>query len=164
MTLHRLFLTEDVASAMRSAAAMAYPLETGGILVGVMRDGEPWVTSAIELADARKTTSSFVIPFGVTPTSVDLARRRDARVGYLGDWHCHPANVGASSIDRATLGRNAKRSTRSEELPTILIVLRRAEHVWEIEALADAGNGPSPIELLLTGSLPPSIDASKQEC
>ena len=45
----QILLSETAAAAMKTAAAAAHPLETGGILIGVNADGVPWVTHVIEI-------------------------------------------------------------------------------------------------------------------
>jgi proteasome lid subunit RPN8/RPN11 len=155
MNPERVFVAERVLEALRRSAEKARPLETGGILVGVLRDGEPWITSAVEVIDERRTSASFVIPYGVTPIAVEAAMEHDGRVGYVGDWHSHPANVAASPTDKATLRREARRKTRPRKLPAILIVVRDTDTGWCVDALRDRGSGPAPIEVVMTGPMGP---------
>jgi proteasome lid subunit RPN8/RPN11 len=150
----RVFIVEDVFELLRNRAERARPVETGGVLAGVLRDGDPWITAAIEVIDEGRTSSRFVIPAGVTPLAIDAARSRDSRVGYVGDWHSHPANVPASSTDKATLRRNAGRRHRLRQLPAILIVVRDTEAGWQLDVVRDFGVGPTPAEYVLTGPLP----------
>ena len=71
MTTDRVFIAEWVADELKAMAEAARPLETGGVLVGVLRDGEPWITNAVQVVDERSTRASFEIPKGVTPIAVD---------------------------------------------------------------------------------------------
>ena len=155
MTLERVYVAEQVVSMLRECAEHARPLETGGILVGVLRDGEPWITSALEVIDHGRTSARFVIPFGITPMAVEAAREHDGRMGYVGDWHSHPADISASPTDRATLRRNARRARRQKNVPTILLVVRNTEAGWCVDALGDIGSGPAPVEIVLTGQCRP---------
>lgn len=147
------FISENVVALFRERAELSRPLETGGVLVGVLRDGAPWITAAIEIIDRGRTSASFVIPAGTTPLAVEAARLRDGRVGYLGDWHSHPANVPASGTDRATLRGNARRRGKPREVPALLVVVRDAGTEWEIDVLRDAGGVQMPAEFVLTGPL-----------
>lgn len=155
MKAERVFVAEQVLESLRRSAEKARPLETGGILVGVLRDGEAWVTSAVEVIDECRTSASFVIPYGVTPIAVEAAMEHDRRVGYLGDWHSHPANVAASLTDKATLRCEARRKTRPRKVPAILIVVRDTDTGWCVDALRDRGSGPAPIEVVMTGPMGP---------
>lgn len=147
------FVTGDVLVLVRAWSERARPLETGGVLAGVLRDGAPWITAAIEVIDTSRTGASFVIPAGVTPLAIDAARFRDARLGYIGDWHSHPANVPASTTDRLTLRRNARRLRCRREVPAILVVVRDSEEGWQIDVLRDAGLGVASVEYVETGPL-----------
>jgi Prokaryotic homologs of the JAB domain len=153
MTLERVYVNERVLSSLRQSAEQARPLETGGILVGVLRDGEPWITSAVEVIDFGRTSTRFVIPFGATPMAVEAEMERDGRVGYIGMWHSHPANLAASPTDKATLRRDARRRTRPKKVPAILFVVRDTDVGWCVDALRDRGSGPAPVEIVLTGPM-----------
>lgn len=155
MTPERVFVAEGVLASLRRSAEESRPLETGGVLVGVLRDGEPWITSVVEVIDETRTSASFVIPYGVTPIAVAAAREQDDRVGYIGLWHSHPANVPASPTDKATLGRDARRRTRLKKVPAILVVVRDTSDGWCVDSLRDDGTGAAPIEIVLTGPMGP---------
>ncbi len=148
----RVFVTETVLGTLRELAEASRPLETGGVLVGVLRDDEPWVVAVIEIAYPFRTSSSYVIPHDATPLAVDVARERDGRLGYLGDWHSHPATGPASHTHRPTLRRNARRR-KPRPVPTLLFLVRDAPDGWEIDAMEDDAWNARPIEVVLTGSL-----------
>jgi hypothetical protein len=153
MRPERVFVVEGVLESLRRSAEVSRPLETGGVLVGVLRDGEPWITAAVEVIDETRTSASFVIPYGATPLAVAAAQRQDDRVGYVGLWHSHPANVPASKTDKATLARDARRRSRLKKVPAILVVVRDSSHGWCIDVLRDDGTGPSSVQVVLTGPM-----------
>lgn len=153
MTTDRVFIAEWVADELKAMAEAARPLETGGVLVGVLRDGEPWITNAVQVVDERSTRASFEIPKGVTPIAVEAAQAADPRVGYIGDWHSHPANASASPTDKKTLGREARRRTRPKKVPAVMIVVRDAGPDWCLDVLRDRGSGPAAAEVVLTGPI-----------
>lgn len=153
MSAGRVFIAEQVIAMLWHSAADAKPLETGGVLVGVLRDDEPWITSAFEVIDVGRTSASFVIPAGVTPMAVEAAQDYDGRVGFIGMWHSHPANVPASPTDKATLRREASRRGRTKNVPAIMIVVRDTEAGWCLDAVRDTGKGPQPVEIVLTGPI-----------
>lgn len=148
------FVAESVLVTLRAFAEASRPLETGGVLVGVLRDDQPWITTALEIQDPVRTSSRFVIPRGATPIAIDVAREKDPRVGYLGDWHSHPANLPASGMDRTTLRRTARRRGPSAAR-AIMIVIRDSPDGWQVDALEDDGKVARPIDLVATGDLRP---------
>jgi proteasome lid subunit RPN8/RPN11 len=148
-----LLLSESAHASMIAAATKAHPNETGGILIGVhTNDGHPWVTRSIEIATDDRGHHHYKIPSGATQPSVHAARRTDSRLGYLGDWHSHPADVGPSGTDLATLALYSIKHPRTPN-PTLIVVRNttdgRALDVRRIVTVA-----PRPCELHLTGDLP----------
>jgi integrative and conjugative element protein (TIGR02256 family) len=152
--MKRAWITESAHNVLVDLAGQSAPLETGGILVGVLRDDDPWIVMAVEIEDPGRGRSRFTIPQDVTPAVIELTRQIDARFGYVGDWHTHPANLPTSEIDKGTLQRSARRPRRGKQ-PALLIVVRARPEGWDVEAFADAGAGAEPLELRLTGELPP---------
>lgn len=147
-----LVLSESAQAAMFTAATTAFPNETGGILVGVHVDGHPWVTRAIEIATADRGRHHYKIPAGATQPAVRAARTADPRLGYLGDWHSHPADVGPSPTDLATLALFSVRHPRSPN-PTLVIV-RNAGDGHVIDPRRIVAITPRACEVRLTGDLP----------
>lgn len=150
---------------MIAAAAKAHPRETGGILIGVHAvGGHPWVTHAIEITTSDRGPHHYKIPSGATQPSVHTARRRDPRLGYLGDWHSHPADIGPSPTDLATLGFYSIKHPRTPN-PT-LIVVRNIADGRALDARRIVSVKPRPCELRLTGDLPhelPTPDTTQGE-
>ena len=138
---------------MTSAARRSHPIETGGILVGVHVDGQPWITSAIEISSPDRGRRHFKIPAGATQRAVLSARQGDPRLGYLGDWHSHPKCLGPSPTDRATLALISFKHPR-EPNPT-MIVVRRCSSDYELDARRMIVATPRSCEVRLTGDLPP---------
>lgn len=155
MTPEEVFIAEPVADNMRAWAEASRPLETGGVLVGVLRDGAPWVTSAVLVKYARRSGTSFEIPRGATPVAVEMAQQHDPRVGFLGFWHSHPANAPASPTDKATLRRAGRRRSRPKDVPAVMVVVRDSGSEWCLDVLRDRGAGPAPAAVTYTGPLSP---------
>lgn len=147
-------IAEKAQSTMMIAAARAHPVETGGILVGVHVDGQPWVTGAMEIVTADRGRSHFRIPAGATQPAVLRARAFDQRLGYLGDWHSHPADVGPSRTDMASLGVISMRHPLQPN-PT-QIVVRRTDHGYVLDARRIVGLAPRTCVIELTGGLAPT--------
>ncbi|WP_099021945.1 Mov34/MPN/PAD-1 family protein [Mycolicibacterium palauense] len=151
-TSTQLWLTEAAHTTMTTAAAQAHPDETGGILVGVYLDGHPWVITAIEIPTADRGRSHYRIPGGTDHPAVLAARTADHRLGYLGDWHSHPHDVGHSPTDLASLALISITTPRQPN-PT-QIVVRRTEHGYTLDARRIVTLIPRACTFTLTGGLP----------
>jgi hypothetical protein len=119
---------------MVDAALGADGTETGGILVGVYSGGTPLITHALEVASQNPSRNRFQIPAGITHHLVDCVRRVDPRLGYLGEWHTHPADVRASDVDLSTM-RHIARRLRGEPVSPLLLVWRMTgPHRYDVDA------------------------------
>jgi len=132
MSTKTLLISESAAATMRRAAAAAYPDETGGILLGVRSGNTPWVVRAEEFVESTRGRNHFQIEAGATSAAVQRAQSDDIRLGYLGDWHSHPADIGPSRMDLWTLRRYS--TVGPGGLATTLIVVRRQNHRWVLDS------------------------------
>ena len=103
MRASELLITESAERSIIAAARAAHPFETGGILVGVRSRSRPWVALAPVINTRESALNRYQIPAGVTRHLVRSIRSGDSRLGYLGDWHVHPADAGPSALDRSTM-------------------------------------------------------------
>ena len=148
------FVVEDALTSLRALAATASPFETGGLLVGVTTADSVWIAGFVELHGTKRHRSRFVIPAGATHPAIDRLRDEDARLGYLGDWHSHPADVGPSSIDFSTLQDLALGSLGQRRL---LGLVRRVGTTWDFELWAvNRLRRPRRADYELTGPIPPT--------
>jgi hypothetical protein len=92
----------------------------------------PWVVQAATVASVVRGRTRFELPAGVRPASVEKARVVDQRVGYLGDWHSHPSDIGPSGTDLATMRRLA-RDTDGTANPLLLIARRRGAGRYQLD-------------------------------
>jgi len=147
-----LVISESAKAAMIVAATKAHPEEIGGILVGVQVGNEPGVTGAIEIPSPHRGRHHYKIPAGATQPAVHAARRADQRLGYLGDWHTHPADVGPSPTDLATLAIYSIKHPRS--LNPSLVVVRNSDDGYTLDARRITSVTPRICEVRLAGDLP----------
>ena len=134
-------------------------METGGILAGVLVNGRPWVTHVKEIPSKTRNHSSYVLPAGETSRGVESLRGSDYRVGYLGDWHSHPANIGASPLDIRTLKQSARNGdTRT---PLLIVVRREGVGIYVIDAHEWVRSRSRHVELTDSGPLPPVSSAQR---
>lgn len=109
----RIVLSADAARTIRDACWAALPRETGGILVG-------WRGGASRLSVTAMTAVVVVDPVaGRTAYELDRERAQraldvsiahglDSRLGYVGEWHSHPAPQPPSSQDLHSLSDSAR--------------------------------------------------------
>lgn len=145
-------ITEKANAALVGAAARSHPSETGGILIGVYAHGQPWVSAVVEFATSDRSRTHYRIPAGTTQAAVLAARANDRRLGYLGDWHTHPGDVGPSTTDLATLGLISIRHPLQPN-PT-QIVVRRTHRGYVLDARRFIGVAARECSISLTGDLP----------
>lgn len=111
-----------VAHRMQRIAQCAYPKETGGLVLGWWEGKSPVIHSVVEVSDPaagptrwqrNERVATLVLEESLLKTSV-------AHLGYIGDWHSHPANIGPSATDIAAL----RRVSRQYPQAVVLLVVR----------------------------------------
>ena len=101
---------------LTAVADAAAPLETGGILLGYRTRHAVVVAGVAEVADYTATTTSYTMRTAQAQAVLDDVRQFfpvGSAVGYIGDWHSHPANSPPSTTDRrshATLNRHYRKA------------------------------------------------------
>ena len=150
----RLWLTESARNAITAAAATAHPNETGGVLLGVLTRDRPWITTAVEVSHAGATGTYYELAGGAAPAIVDTMTLLDPRLGYLGEWHSHPADVGPSPLDAQSMSDIAADHTAGCEHP-VLIIARRRGSGYELDARQLQRRRLRPLRLIDAGPLPP---------
>jgi proteasome lid subunit RPN8/RPN11 len=119
-------LTVDVHSdatlPIAAAASAAHPRETGGLLLGWWDVGLVVVRYAVEICDPDATTTSWSRdqPRAQAALEAALDELEHPWLGYVGDWHTHPAACGASSQDEASI----RRASHQYNHPLVLLVHR----------------------------------------
>lgn len=147
----RVWLTETVRDTLIAAAHRGHPRETGGVLIGVLAWGRPWVTHAMEISSSSRTDTYFELPSGARNRAVVQLRRKDSRLGYLGDWHSHPCDVDPSGADRASMARLALDGDSQHPL---LFIVRRTRDIYEIDPRQWTGASLRRLRVVETGPLP----------
>ena len=114
---------------IQQCAARSDPRETGGILVGYRTDTAIVVVEAVEVCDREAATNRYHRDAKEAQGILDARLKEEpppSLLGFVGDWHSHPQNVGASSVDLATLRDNAL----SDGDTQALIVAKRVPEGW----------------------------------
>lgn len=93
-------LSAHVHTRVRGYSDRSHPRETGGILLGWWTNGLPVAVDAIELPDDRATRTRWTRRRVSADRALGNAvQRLGLHVGYIGDWHSHPADVPPSWRD-----------------------------------------------------------------
>jgi hypothetical protein len=151
----RIWIAEEVAECVFAAATAAHPTETGGVLIGVETTRRrPWITDAVELPSPKATGSFYEVPSGGRRQAVAKLRRRDPRLGYLGEWHVHPGDVPPSPTDASTLVRLAGDSEAGCEQP-VLLVARRMVSGYRLDARQLRHGRLRELQIIASGRLLP---------
>ncbi|MFB8125942.1 Mov34/MPN/PAD-1 family protein [Streptomyces bacillaris] len=122
-------LHTDVSALIRCAAAAAEGTETGGLLLGWWDAGTIVARHAVEVIDPEATPVSWTRDEGRAQQALDeaLADLNHPWLGYIGDWHTHPASCGPSGKDEHSI----RRASHEYDQPLLLLVHRADD---EIEA------------------------------
>jgi integrative and conjugative element protein (TIGR02256 family) len=115
--MNRELLVESRAWNSAIAAASIDPMrETGGVLLGWRHDIGVYVHDVLHVPDTRARHTFYLRRH--TPASEILeaavtALPEGSPIGYVGEWHTHPAPTGPSWIDRREIRRISKQSPSS---------------------------------------------------
>lgn len=126
--VHRcgLRLSGDLEQELHEVAASAHPNETGGLLLGWWTGPVPVAVGFVEVPDPAALRNRWSRNEASATEALEDARRRyPAHVGYVGDWHSHPADVGPSQADI----RAIRRVSRQYDDADVLAVVRRGGRV-----------------------------------
>lgn len=154
-----LHITVDVSEraqrTLQDAARTALPDETGGVLVGCRIDGRTVVADAIEIHDAEADPRNYRIASGAVAAAIAKAQARDARLGYVGEWHSHTTEAGPSPLDVATMLTVAS-DPDVDDAPTLLLVYPSATGSRQLRAFATTSGGLKSAAICTTGDLLPA--------
>lgn len=116
-----------VSACLHELADKAHPLETGGLLLGWWEGDVPTILDSLEVPDSQAGHTSWRRREQAAQEALSrvLRQRNDPDLGYVGDWHSHPADVGASGADL----RELCRVSRQYDRPVALAVVRRGGRV-----------------------------------
>jgi proteasome lid subunit RPN8/RPN11 len=153
----RIWISENASETIIDAARQHHPKEIGGVLLGVSISRRPWVTQAVVVPSEHQTPIYYELPSGARRTAVDNARRVDARVGYVGDWHSHPMDIGPSDKDRSTMSALADDVSAGCPRPVLAIARRRGSS-YTLDLHQQVGRRLRPLRMVAAGALPKSAD------
>lgn len=153
--LWRAWITDDAVQVIVNAARASHPTETGGVLLGVLNGRRPWISAAVEVPSSRSTGSSYYLSGEDRARAVaEEVARSDTPVAYLGEWHSHPDDVGASDEDKQTM-RELADDPDSDCSRPVLVIARRCGSDYNLDGLQAGRWGSRRLRLLRAGSPPP---------
>lgn len=86
------------------AGRAALPVETGGVLLGFRADGLIIVTRTLVVADPGGGRRNYLRHRGrAQELLAEFRSQLPSVVGYVGEWHTHPADQGPSGTDLGSL-------------------------------------------------------------
>jgi integrative and conjugative element protein (TIGR02256 family) len=129
--------------AITTEGCQRLPLESGGILLGYHEDQRIIITDALIVTTADATTNRYTrhdVQANEQLREYLAARDLDDPIGYIGEWHSHPAPSGPSSIDlkairataRATAGSIALMVYSPPRTPAFSAVIAARQRVGRI--------------------------------
>lgn len=120
---------EDSLSSAELLALKASPHELGGILVGWWQgNSTAVVVEFLPVTDHAAGLSHYERRHALAQGALDkyLRERDDSRLGYVGEWHSHPAPQPPSRIDRSELNAIVRQSRKQVALVVLAIDEERA--------------------------------------
>lgn len=130
---HKLIITRSALVAAEQAAYSRIPRETGGILIGFRSASDVYITDVVEVADDHSTGCRFVLREESREKALTRYLREappECPFGYVGSWHSHPAQVGASSRDMKTLRQEAR---SAPDLVAMMVLMQASNSAWVVE-------------------------------
>ncbi len=115
----RIDVRADAHETIASETAKRLPLETGGILLGYREMANFVITHALVVDGGGATKDRYVrddVRANDRLAEFLSDRAEDDPIGYVGEWHSHPAPSGPSTIDRNAMRGAAKAADRSVAL------------------------------------------------
>lgn len=127
-------LHAEAESSIRRLATAAGEIETGGLLLGWWDTGRIVVWQVAEVPDPRATSSSWTRDATRSQSVLERALLEQSHpwLGYVGDWHTHPAACGPSSQDEVSI----RRASLGYSHPLLLLV-HRSDHRIDGRAAAN---------------------------
>lgn len=129
-------------------ARESMPFETGGILVGWLWGETVVIADVIAVTDAGAGRRDYIRSHSLAQHALNDYRgsSTDKNIGYVGEWHSHPAPLPPSQIDYRSIEELAQQTSHPVALvvfavhpggivlPTAAIAVRHGPNITFIEA------------------------------
>lgn len=147
-----IWVAEQVLENIREWAIAAWPDEAGGILAGVLAGSRVWVTHVARISPLEAWPSRYEIPAGATEPAIARLQKEDANLGYLGEWHSHPSDLGPSATDAMAMAAIAKDPAAGRREP-LLILARYRLGGFVLETYEFRAGAIRPVKATFSGPL-----------
>jgi molybdopterin/thiamine biosynthesis adenylyltransferase/proteasome lid subunit RPN8/RPN11 len=148
----RVDLTESARATMIDAADRSGDDETGGVLLGLLDEGRPVVTRAVEVPARHPCPDRYLLEPDAIDRCLVEARATDPDVGYLGSWHTHPAGGPPSETDAVTFQAVTDEPTTGQ--PVFLVVAGQTGTGERITGYRATTSKIRPAAVLHAGDVP----------
>ena len=148
------WLSEPLKLDLKTESSKKLPRETGGVLVGHRTSDGFFITGATGPGPkAVLTRSRFRRDGTYTQEEVDrLFVESAGREDYLGEWHSHPAPMGPSPKDHASMEWISKNRDYARPEPLLVIVQRALSLEWRLLAFVCRDGLLVPIAVQFVGN------------
>lgn len=156
-----LLVEQQAWDAMVAAAGADAMRETGGVLLGWRHDRGVYVQAAVQVPDARARHTLYrrrhrPAAEVLEAALVDLPA--GSPVGYVGEWHSHPAPTGPSWVDRREMRRISKQ--RTDAVGLLVCAYDAHSRTWTPAGLVARRGRAEPADVVLRNG--PTPDAAKE--
>ena len=145
------------------AASLQSGRETGGILLGWRHSTGVYVCDVVEIPDRRASRTQYLRQHHLASESLDrFLDTRPARspVGYVGEWHTHPAPQGPSRSDRRQLKQLSQHL--HDDVALIVAVHDPRSGLWTPQGLCARSGRARPAHVDISSAQPDTTTRGNQ--
>lgn len=166
--LREVILQATARSTITAETRRCIPLESGGVLLGYREDRRIVVTHALVVSADIAHTNRYIrddVQANALLRQFLVSREADDPIGYIGEWHSHPAPCGPSNIDVRAIRAIASNTDspialivhspgHTPEFTGIIAARQRFARATSQEATVTTPNqAPIPLSPLPTGAV-----------
>jgi integrative and conjugative element protein (TIGR02256 family) len=138
----RLLVSAQARDALRAAARKSVAKERGGILLGYRDKKDIVVEDIIEVPDATAARTTYLRRERPARDALTAYLNRsgyDDAIGYVGEWHTHPASEPPSSTDQHAMWTMARKNRNTVAL--VVASLKTDHRTVDLHALISTPAG-----------------------
>lgn len=120
-----IFILKSLVKSILNETKVHYPLETGGMLVGYLKEKNYYILDIIDAGPEAIHKTDYFLPDGKyqQPILEQKFFKSNGKVTFLGDWHSHPnADSYLSKLDMETLKNISEDEGAQITCPIFIII------------------------------------------
>jgi len=120
-----IFILKSVVKFILNETKVHYPLETGGMLLGYLKEKNYYILDIIDAGPEAIHKTDYFLPDGKyqQPILEQKFFKSNGKVTFLGDWHSHPkADSYLSKLDMETLKNISEDEGAQINCPIFIII------------------------------------------